>query len=227
MLLSPRPSPGFTTASDPISRNSPLAKAASRRREVSEFPAECQSDRGQRANRSELPDRALAPPRANGDGWCYASPQYPSVGGARRPHGPRRGRGRAHAGPRAMHGQREHHRHSAGQTPNVLEAAQSGRQPLAASAPAGIHNRPSASCHHPMPKSVAPSPTLHVRLIRAFHKFLQGRGGLLLGAAVHAPPVSRRSHHATALLTAATTSWPNHLNISHLDDNGNIANVSL
>lgn len=78
-----------------------------------------------------------------------------------------------------------------------------------------------------MPKSVAPSPALHVRLIRAFHKFLQGRGGLLLGAAVHAPPVSRRSHHATAWVTAATTSWPKHLNISNLDDNGNIANVSL
>jgi len=43
-----------------------------------------------------------------------------------------------------------------------------------------------------VPKSVAPGPALHIRLICALHKFLQGRGGIVMGAALQAPPVSRR-----------------------------------
>ena len=97
------------------------------------------------------------------------------------PHEPRRDRGRPRNGPRAVHGQREHHQHSAERTPSVLETARSGRQPFAAAAAASIDNRPPAPCHHSVPKSVAPGPALHIRLIRALHKFLQGRDGIVIG----------------------------------------------
>lgn len=55
-----------------------------------------------------------------------------------------------------------------------------------------------------MPKTVAPCPALHIRLIRSLHNFLQDRGTVIVGPALQAPPVSRRLPYATALAGVVT-----------------------
>ena len=180
-------------------------KSAGQHRKSCRCRAECLSDRDHWADHSETLGRDFSRWRASGGGPCSGSPQSPSGEAVRRPLGPRAERGRANVEPRANHGQRELHRPSADRTPSVPEAARSGRQPFAAAAAASIDNRPPASRHHSVPKSVAPSPALNVRLISALHKFLQGRGGIVVGAALQAPPVSRRPLYATTSPGITTT----------------------
>ena len=170
-----------TMLADPIWPNRPQAKPAGQHRRTAGAPGERRSGTGQRASQRGTPDQCSSLRRASGGGSCSGSRQSPSAGAGHRQLGPRQPRSRAKTEPKATHRQREHHRLGAERTPSVLGAARSGRQPFAAAAPTSTDDRPSASCRHPVPKSVPPSPALHIRLIRALHKFLQGRGAILWG----------------------------------------------
>ena len=176
---------------DPASIGKKSRKPAGQRRQSLGLRPGCRQGRGRPADRLGLLGRALSRSRATGGEPCCGSLLCPFAEGGRNPPAPRRAMGRANAGPRAARAQCEHHRPAVERTPSVLEAAQSGRQPFTTAAAAGIDDRPSASCHHPVPKSVPPSPALHIRLIRALHKFLQDRGAIVSGAALQASPRPR------------------------------------
>ena len=176
----------LTTPADPVLTNRPQAKYAGQNRKIAVGPDERQSGTGRQADRWETPRQCSLQRRASDGGPCSGSRQSPAVGARRSQPGPPEQKSQARIEPRAIHHRREHLRHAAERTPSVLEAARSGRQPLAAAAPASIDDRPPASCHHPVPKSVPPSPAPHIRLICALHKFLQGRGAILWG-----PPYKR------------------------------------
>lgn len=171
---------------DPVSTSRPQAKLAGQNRRIADHHDERRSNTDRLADHWGTPGRCSSPRRASAGGSCSGSQPNPLVGARHSQPGPTAQRSRTRTGPRAMHHRREHLRHAAERTPSVLGAARSGRQPFAAAATAGIDDRSPASCHHPMPKSVPPSPALHIRLIRALHKFLQGRGAILWG-----PPYKR------------------------------------
>lgn len=223
-------STGFTASSDLVVKGTLIVKSAGQHRKHYGCRAECLSNRDQREDHSEPLDRVPSRLSANGGGPCSESPQCPSGEAVRTPPGPRAERGRASVEPRAIHDQRELHRPSADRTPSVPEPARSGRQPFTAAAAAGIDNRPPASRRHPVPKSMAPSSALNVRLISALHKFLQGRGGIVVGAALLAPPSpgvpsTLRPHPASRQPMDSVADEHPHSN--HLNDNGNIVNTSL
>ncbi len=52
---------------------------------------------------------------------------------------------------------------------------------------------------------MTPCPALHIWLIGTLHNFLQGRGAIVFGTALQAPPASQRFPYATALLGVTTT----------------------
>ena len=195
-----------TTLADLVWPNRPQAKPAGQRRRTADIPDEHRSGTGQRAAHRGTPDQCCSQRRASGGVSCSGSQQNPSVAAGHRQLGPRQPMSRAKTEPKATHRQREHHRLAAERTPSVLGAAQSGRQPFAAAAPTSIDDRPPASCHHPVPKSVPPSPTLHIRLIRSLHKFLQGRDAILWG-----PPYQRLPSPSAPLRYGLTRHHDNQL----------------
>ena len=154
-------------------------KSAGQHRKIAVGSFERQSSTGRLADHRRTPHRCSQQPPASAGGSCSGSQQNPVAGARRSQLGPPEQRSQARTGPRAIHRRREHLRHAAERTPSGRGAARSGRQPFAAAAPASIDDRPPASCHHPVPKSVSPSPAPHIRLICALHKFLQGRGAIL------------------------------------------------
>lgn len=170
----------LTVLTDPVLTNRMKGKPADQRRRIAGGRAERQSGTSRLAVQRETPDRCSSPRHANDGGSCSGSPPSPFAGARRSQPGPPEQKSRARTEPRAPHQRREHFRHAAERTPSVLAAARSGRQPFPAAASTGIDDRPSASCLHPVPKSVPPSPALHIRLVRALHKFLQRPGCRLL-----------------------------------------------
>ena len=201
------------------------SKPAGQRRNIVGQRVSCPRGRGPQAGHPRPPGRVPSQSRAADGEPCCGSPQIPCVEATRMPPAPRRETGRAHAGPRAARGQCEHHWHAVERTPNVLEAAQSGRQPFATTATAGVDDRPPASRHHPVPESVPSSPALHIRLVGAFHKFLQDRGPSSSGAALQASPPSR-SPPRYGLAQDHDNQSSRVLHINNVGDNGNMVNTS-
>ncbi len=77
-----------------------------------------------------------------------------------------------------------------------------------------------------MPKPMAPCSALHIRLIRALHNFLQGRGAIVVG-----PPYKRLPFPGSSLRYDLAQGHDNqcrgHCHNCHLSDNDNYFNTSL